>query len=392
MSSDKRLFLFNFLRGAAAILLALLVATVFIFLSSKQPLTSLKYLLLGPVISFKSTGAVFNTTSFLTLLAAMIPTIFSGLAVCVMFSANQFNLAGEGVIMLGAFVGGLLGIYLKLNTGLHQVVCVLVAAVVGGLIMLIPALLKVKLGASEMVTSLMLNYVIMFVILHFLNFTFADRSKGATQSFPFQATAKIPEIVANGTKLTWGLVIALVFVVIIALFMYRTKWGYAIRMIGINQKFAQYSGMKVGGTIVLSQVIGGVLSGMGGSIEVDSQMGQGTTFVFTIEADPVPGGEGLPVTAPAAGRVVATASGRVTIRGVKRAIPLTKVTAKIAAEKMANRCQDSLVSPSGIGENQMPMAKANTASIAKTAPSLPAVPIAKPKSVASPILPARHTP
>jgi len=277
MSSDKRLFLFNFLRGAAAILLALLVATVFIFLSSKQPLTSLKYLLLGPVISFKSTGAVFNTTSFLTLLAAMIPTIFSGLAVCVMFSANQFNLAGEGVIMLGAFVGGLLGIYLKLNTGLHQVVCVLVAAIVGGLIMLIPALLKVKLGASEMVTSLMLNYVIMFVILHFLNFTFADRSKGATQSFPFQATAKIPEIVANGTKLTWGLVIALVFVVIIALFMYRTKWGYAIRMIGINQSFAQYSGMQVGTVIILSQVIGGMLSGMGGSIEV---LGRFNTFLW----------------------------------------------------------------------------------------------------------------
>ena len=277
MSSDKRLFLFNFLRGAAAILLALLVATVFIFLSSKQPLTSLKYLLLGPVISFKSTGAVFNTTSFLTLLAAMIPTIFSGLAVCVMFSANQFNLAGEGVIMLGAFVGGLLGIYLKLNTGLHQVVCVLAAAVVGGLIMLIPALLKVKLGASEMVTSLMLNYVIMFVILHFLNFTFADRSKGATQSFPFQATAKIPEIVANGTKLTWGLVIALVFVVIIALFMYRTKWGYAIRMIGINQAFAQYSGIQVGAIIVLSQVVGGILAGMGGSIEM---LGRYNTFLW----------------------------------------------------------------------------------------------------------------
>ncbi|HOG58111.1 MAG TPA: ABC transporter permease [Anaerolineaceae bacterium] len=277
MSSDKRLFLFNFLRGAAAILLALLVATVFIFLSSKQPLTSLKYLLLGPVISFKSTGAVFNTTSFLTLLAAMIPTIFSGLAVCVMFSANQFNLAGEGVIMLGAFVGGLLGIYLKLNTGLHQVVCVLVAAIVGGLIMLIPALLKVKLGASEMVTSLMLNYVIMFVILHFLNFTFADRSKGATQSFPFQATAKIPEIVANGTKLTWGLVIALVFVVIIALFMYRTKWGYAIRMIGINQAFAQYSGIQVGAIIVLSQVVGGILAGMGGSIEM---LGRYNTFIW----------------------------------------------------------------------------------------------------------------
>lgn len=275
--SDKNLFLFNILRGLAAILLALAVATVFIFISSDEPLTALKYLLLGPVVSFKATGNVFNTTSFLTILAAMIPTIFSGLAVCVMFSANQFNLGGEGAIMLGGFVGALLGIYLKMNTGLHQVVCVLGGALAGGLIMLIPAILKVKLGASEMVTSLMMNYVVMFVILHFLNFVFADRSKGATQTFPFQETAKIPEIIANGTKLTWGFVVALIFVVIIALFMYRTKWGYAIRMIGINQSFAQYSGMQVGTVIILSQVIGGILSGMGGSIEV---LGRFSTFLW----------------------------------------------------------------------------------------------------------------
>jgi len=275
--SDKNLFLFNILRGLAAILLALAVAPVFIFISSDEPLTALKYLLLGPVVSFKATGNVFNTTSFLTILAAMIPTIFSFLAVCVMFSANPFNLGGEGAIMLGGFVGALLGIYLKMNTGLHQVVCVVGGALAGGLIMLIPAILKVKLGASEMVTSLMMNYVVMFVILHFLNLSFADRSKGATQTFPFQETAKIPEIIANGTKLTWGFVVALIFVVIIALFLYRTKWGYAIRMIGINQSFAQYSGMQVGTVIVLSQVIGGMLSGTGGSIEV---LGRFSTFLW----------------------------------------------------------------------------------------------------------------
>ena len=275
--SDRKLFVFNILRGLAAILLALAVAMIFIFISSDEPLTALKYLLVGPVVSFKSTGNIFNTTSFLTILAAMIPTIFSGLAVCVMFSANQFNLGGEGAIMLGGFVGALLGIYLNLNTGLHQVVCVLAGAIAGGLIMLIPAILKVKLGASEMVTSLMMNYVVMFVILHFLNFVFADRTKGATQTFPIQETARIPEIVANGTKLTWGFVVALIFVVIIALFMYRTKWGYAIRMIGINQSFAQYSGMQVGTVIILSQVIGGLLSGMGGSIEV---LGRFNTFLW----------------------------------------------------------------------------------------------------------------
>lgn len=275
--NDRKLLVFNILRGAAAILLALAVATVFIFLSSDEPLTALKYLLMGPMVSFKATGNVFNTNSFLTVLAAMIPTIFTGLGVCVMFSANQFNLGGEGAVMLGGFVGALVGIYLKLNSPLHQVVCVLIGALAGGLIMLIPAFLKVKLGASELVTSLMMNYVVMFIILHFLNFVFADRTKGATMTLPVQATAKIPEIVANGTKLTWGFVVALIFVVIVTLFMYRTKWGYAIRMIGINQSFAQYSGMQVGAVIILSQVIGGALSGMGGSIEV---LGRFNTFLW----------------------------------------------------------------------------------------------------------------
>ncbi|HWQ98340.1 MAG TPA: ABC transporter permease [Clostridia bacterium] len=274
---DRRMFGFELVRGAAAILLALGVGTIFIFLSSDEPLTALRYLLIGPLVSIKDGLASFNTQGFYTILAAMIPTIFTGLAVCVMFSSNQFNLAGEGVVMTGGFVAALAGIYLHMNSGLHAVVCILIAAVLGGIIMLVPALLKVKLGASEMVTSLMLNYVCMYIVLHFLNFVFADRSKGSTQTYPFADTARIGSIVPGGSKLSWGFVAALVFVVIVALFMYRTRWGYAIRMIGINESFSKYSGMKVGGTIVLSQVIGGVLSGIGGSVEV---LGRYTTFLW----------------------------------------------------------------------------------------------------------------
>ncbi len=273
----KRMLLFELVRGAAAIALALAVGTIFIFLSSDEPLTALRYLLIGPLVSMKGGLASFNTQGLYTILAAMIPTIFTGLAVCVMFSSNQFNLGGEGIVMVGGFVAALCGIYIHMNTGLHAVLCIAVAAVVGGIIMLVPALLKVKLGASEMVTSLMLNYVCMFVVLHFLNYNFADRSKGSTQTFPFAETAKIQSLVSGGSKLTWGFIIALVFVAIVALFMYRTRWGYAIRMIGVNQAFSKYSGMKVGGTIVLAQVVGGMLSGMGGSIEV---LGRYSTFLW----------------------------------------------------------------------------------------------------------------
>ena len=134
--------------------------------------------------------------------------------------------------------------------------------------MLIPAVLKARLDVSEMVCSLMLNYIIMYVIKFLMNTFIADKSKGQVQSSAFFETAKLPQLVDNGSMLSVGFLIAIVMVVLIGLFMYRTRWGYAIRMIGINQDFAMYSGMDVAGIIVLSQVIGGFLAGMGGSIEV----------------------------------------------------------------------------------------------------------------------------
>jgi ABC-type uncharacterized transport system permease subunit len=75
-------------------------------------------------------------------------------------------------------------------------------------------------------------------------------------------------MIDTGSKLSWGFAVALVTVVVCGLFMYRTRWGYAIRMIGINQAFSKYSGMKVGAVIVLSQVVGGLLAGMGGGVEM----------------------------------------------------------------------------------------------------------------------------
>ncbi len=142
--------------------------------------------------------------------------------------------------------------------------------------MLIPAIIKVKLNASEMVCSLMLNYVIMYIILHFLNNTFADRSKGSTQTYPFLETAKVTKLIP-GTELTWGFLAAIAATAVIAVFMFRTRWGYAIRMIGINESFSKYSGMKVGAIIIASQVIGGLLSGMGGAIEA---LGRYNTFLW----------------------------------------------------------------------------------------------------------------
>lgn len=290
--TKKRQLRFTIIRSLVAILIALLVATILIFISAsgstfadKLDATreALKQMLLGPLFRFsKKNGTAFEAKRLADILAAMIPTIFTGLSVCVMFSANQFNLGAEGGIMLGAFVAAMVAIYVPLPAGLHPIVAVLIGGAAVALVMLLPALLKTKLNVSEMVCSLMLNYIIMYVIKFLMNTYLADKSRGQIMSYNFRGTSAIGPIINNpvfsGAKLSWGFVVAIVVVVLCGLFMYRSPWGYAIRMIGINQDFAKYSGMKVGGVIVLSQVLGGFLAGAGGGIEM---LGRYTNFSWS---------------------------------------------------------------------------------------------------------------
>ncbi|MEG0541202.1 MAG: ABC transporter permease [Angelakisella sp.] len=254
----RKNFKFEIVRGAASILLALSVAMIFIFVISETPFDALYNLIVGPFTKVRY---------FYIILERMIPIIFTGLAVCVMFNANQFNLAAEGTLFFGALIASVVAIYLQLPPVLHTIVCIAVAMLVGGLAMLIPAVLKTKLGASEMVSSLMLNYILLQLGVYLLNYYYADRTQGATMSYPFQPTAKIAKLIPK-TNLSWGIVIALVATVLVSLFLYRTKWGYAIRIVGLNKSFAKYSGIKVGATVIMCQVIGGLLAGMGGAVEV----------------------------------------------------------------------------------------------------------------------------
>ncbi len=290
--TKKRQLRFTIIRSLVAILIALLVATILIFISSagatfaeKLDATreALKQMLAGPVFRFsKKNGTAFEAKRLADILAAMIPTTFTGLSVCIMFSANQFNLGAEGGIMLGAFVSAMAAIYLPLPAWLHPVAAVLLGGIAVAVTMLLPALLKTKLNVSEMVCSLMLNYIIMYVIKFLMNTYLADKTRGQIMSYPFKETSAIAPIVNNsvfsGAKLSWGFVIAIAAVILCGLFMYRSRWGYAIRMIGINQDFAKYSGMKVGMIIVLSQVLGGFLAGAGGGIEM---LGRYTSFSWS---------------------------------------------------------------------------------------------------------------
>ena len=265
---------FTVIRAILAIAVSLLFCFVLIFISSDKPFSDILTFIIAPLTS---------QSRFALLLIRMSPLLFTSLAMCVLFSANTANLAVEGAFYMAAFSSAAVSVLENfLPAPLHFIVAALAGCLGAIVVLLIPAVLELKFNANIVVCSLMLNYIIMYVIKFLMNTYLADKSKGQIMSYPFRETAAIAPIVDNkifaGSKLTWGFVVAIIAVIICGLFMYRSRWGYAIRMIGINQDFTKYSGMNVAGTIVLSQVVGGFLAGAGGGIEL---LGRYNTFSWS---------------------------------------------------------------------------------------------------------------
>jgi simple sugar transport system permease protein len=197
----------------------------------------------------------------------MIPLVFTGIAISVMFSAGQFNLGSEGGFFIGAIAASFVAIRFSLPPVVHPLAAVLFGGLAGALFCGVPAALKVKWGASELVSSLMFNYIALFFGLFLINYFLRDVNAGAMVSYTFKPTALLPKLVPR-TRISVGLLGAVALVATAALFMQKTRWGFRIRLTGANASFSRYSGIDTNAVVVYSQVIGGFVAGIGGSIEL----------------------------------------------------------------------------------------------------------------------------
>lgn len=256
MFKQKRLFELS--RSILAIAIALLIALAAILYVSEEPAKALSTFLFGPLNSVRHFGNV---------LEMMIPLLFTGLAVSIMFSAAQFNLGAEGAFFLGGIASTYVAVRWALPNVIHPFFAILLGGVVGAVFCGIPAVLKVKWNASELVSSLMLNYVALFLGLYILNYFLRDINAGALVSNRLAESSKLIKMIP-GTRVHFGIIIAALMVVLVYYLMYRTRWGYRIRLTGLNSSFARYSGIKTASVIVLAQLLGGFIAGVGGSIEV----------------------------------------------------------------------------------------------------------------------------
>lgn len=248
---------FNVIRTLTALLIAFAAAFVIIALISKTPLESIRLFAVRPFAGRRYFGNIIENA---------IPLIFSGLAMSVLFQTNLFNLGGEGVFYISGALIAAVAIFIPLPPGIHQAVVIFTGAVIGAVVMIIPGFIRAKYNGSELVTSLMLNNMLLGIGLFLLTEKLRDPLAGAQISYLFEKTSLLPVIIP-GTRIHAGLLIALICAVLVYVFLYKTKWGYMLRMTGINSSFAGYSGINTFAAIIMAHIFAGVLFGMGSAVE-----------------------------------------------------------------------------------------------------------------------------
>ncbi len=248
---------FTIVRLACAFAIAILLSVGVIFAVSEEPVTAIYNLFLGPLQSKRH---------FFDVFASSVPLIFTGLALGLVFKSGNFSMIADACLYTGGVVTAALAIKTAMPVPLHPIVIMLASAVVGGLIGSIPALLKVYFHTNELVTSLMLNYVFFYFGIYTVTKILADREAGTYATIKYQPTAELPTLI-QGTKFHVGYLIAIGVVIVLYLLVFKTKFGYEVRISGSNPQFARYSGINTSKVIILTQVIAGAVAGLGGSVE-----------------------------------------------------------------------------------------------------------------------------
>lgn len=252
---------------APVIALALTVLTGALLLTAlgKPPATGLYYLFIEPVTVAWSLEEVLVKATPLALIAA-------GLAVC--FRANVWNIGAEGQFVVGAIAGSALPVLLPDLQGPLVLPAMLISGMIGGAVFaLIPAILKVRFGANEILVSLMLVYVSELLLDWLVRGPWRNpEGFNFPETRQFHAWAQMPVI--GDSRLNIGILIALVVCALLAFALNRTHFGFGVRLTGSAPRAARFAGISRNSTILLVMALSGGLAGLAGVMEVAGPIGQ----------------------------------------------------------------------------------------------------------------------
>jgi general nucleoside transport system permease protein len=212
-------------------------------------------------------GPLSRINRWITWIRDAITLIMAGLAIAIVFRAEQFSLGAEGQIYLGALVSGVIGLsFGDVPKTLLVPIALLSAATVGFLWGLIPGVLKAYLGANELVSTLMLNTIATRFYEMVLLEQFKPPEAGGPYTNPLSPNALLhPIIDVGGDQVSIAVYLLIGLVLLTWLLIQRTPIGYEIRMIGSNIKFTTYGGVNTKRTIMLAMAISGAIAGLAGA-------------------------------------------------------------------------------------------------------------------------------
>jgi simple sugar transport system permease protein len=242
-----------------ALLVALICGDLLIMSYGQSPSSVYRLLLEGTWGNAYGFGQVLYKATTLT---------FTGLAVSLGIRAGLFNVGAESQLAAGGFLAALLGLALSphVPTVIGIPLCMIAAAVGGGVVGAIPAYLRVKFGAHEVIVTIMLN----FIVLAFLNWIIATRLHvPETLHTPEIHTGALPRLsdfipAFHGSAANLTIVIALLAALAVWFFLFRTRPGYELRAVGLQPDAAEYGGISVGGVWFRALTMSGAIAGLGG--------------------------------------------------------------------------------------------------------------------------------
>jgi simple sugar transport system permease protein len=194
------------------------------------------------------------------------PLLLTGLAVVVAFRAKFWNIGAEGQLMAGAIAAAYVGQRTFLPEYSLVPLMILGAALFGALWALLPALLKVRLKVDDVVTTLLLNFIMLYGVTALLEGPWRDPRSGYPNSPSIRPEAEFP--ILFGYQGHLGILLALAAAILVWWMLTRTTLGFSIRAVGYNPAAAGYAGMPVGRVTVIAALISGALAGLAGAGEV----------------------------------------------------------------------------------------------------------------------------
>lgn len=243
-----------------AIGVSLLIAALLVMWSGADPFGVFGLVIKG---ALGSQFAIFETLTRAT------PLIFTGLAAAVAFRARLWNIGGEAQFYGGAVMAALLGTGLLPWPSPVLIPILLIAgALAGALLLLGPTLMKTRFGVDEVVTTLLLNFIVLLFVSFLLEGPLKDpMGMGWPQSRRVLEAAQLPKIIA-GKRLHFGFALAVAMACIVWFINTRTTHGYEMRAVGFNARAARFAGMKVDFVMVKVAVLSGGLAALAGVSEV----------------------------------------------------------------------------------------------------------------------------